>query len=196
MTDRSPNRFRPQLQPLEGRDQPGTLLVAPPGFINPNVGLAVPDDAKPGLSAAETHTHGVIVWVPGGTDANDAAVRVPFQGTADAVVTAAQPKADGLHLTLTEVGQGTQLGAFTRAETLVVHAADTISGSGVFTAANGDQVFTTVSGGFTSPTTVAGTYTITGGTGRFADASGSASWSGVTSDGIHVAVTFAGTLSH
>lgn len=42
----------------------------------------------------------------------------------------------------------------------------------VITAANGDQVFGTFAGGMTGPTTFAETLTITGGTGRFTDASG------------------------
>jgi hypothetical protein len=64
MSDRSKKRFRPQLEQLEDRLSPGTLLVTPPSFINPNVNLAVPDDAKPGLNAAQVHTHGVITWEP------------------------------------------------------------------------------------------------------------------------------------
>jgi hypothetical protein len=64
MGDRPRTRFRPHLQPLEDRDTPGTLLVTAPSFIDPNVGLAVPDDAKPGLTTAEARTDGVIVWNP------------------------------------------------------------------------------------------------------------------------------------
>lgn len=174
MTDRAQNRFRPQLLTLESREQPGTLLAAD--------GI---DRVGSGVVAAAD--------LIGDTVANKDTT-TPFKGTADAVVTAAQPEADGLHLTLTESGQATHLGAFTRVENLVVHADGTITGTGTFTAANGDQLFTTVNGGFTSPTTVAGTYTSVGGTGRFADANATASFTGVTPDGIHVAVTFDGTL--
>ena len=53
-----------------------------------------------------------------------------------------------------------------------------VTGTAVFTAANGDQLFTTVSGTATFPdangiVTFLGTDTVTGGTGRFAGASGS-----------------------
>jgi hypothetical protein len=50
------------MEQLEDRVTPGTLLVQPPGFINPNIGLAVPNDAKPGLKTAQANTGGVITW--------------------------------------------------------------------------------------------------------------------------------------
>jgi hypothetical protein len=62
MTRRTAPRFRPHLDQLEDRLTPGTLLVQPPGFIDRNIGLAVPDDAKPGLKTAQAHTGGVISW--------------------------------------------------------------------------------------------------------------------------------------
>jgi hypothetical protein len=209
MTVRAKNHFRPRLEQLESRAQPGTLLVKSPGFIAPDISLVVPNDTGiPSVAAAgidhvgsdvaagvQTDSVGGSGWGNGPPGGNNAATSVPFKGSADAVVTDAQPGEDGLHLSITEAGQGTHLGAFTRAETLVVHADGTISGTGVFTAANGDQLFTTVTGGFTSPTTVAGTYLITGGTGRFAGASGSVPFTGVTADGIHVALTFDGAIS-
>jgi hypothetical protein len=57
-------------------------------------------------------------------------------------------------------------------------AGSTVAGTAVFTAANGDQLFTTVTGTATFPdangiVTFRGTDTVTGGTGRFAGASGS-----------------------
>jgi hypothetical protein len=62
MKRRTAPRFRPQVEPLEDRLAPGTLLVQPPSFINKNIGLAVPDAAKPGLKTAQEHTGGVITW--------------------------------------------------------------------------------------------------------------------------------------
>lgn len=57
-------------------------------------------------------------------------------------------------------------------------AGSIVAGTAVFTAANGDQLFTTSSGTATFPdangiVTFRGTDTVTGGTGRFAGASGS-----------------------
>ena len=120
----------------------------------------------------------------------------PLKGHADAVVTSAVPEADGLHLTLSATGNATHLGKFTREENVVIHADGSISGTLVFIAANGDQLNADVDGGFISPTTAVGTYTFTGGTGRFANAAGTASFTGVTTDGIHLAVEFAGSITY
>jgi hypothetical protein len=124
-----------------------------------------------------------------------AGAQVPFKGQADAVITSAQPAPDGTHLTIATTGQATVLGRFTRDESLVVQADGTFEGTLVETAANGDQLFANVEGAFISPTTGVGTYTFTGGTGRFKNASGGADFVGVTSDGIHIALTFNGTIS-
>src|SRR4051794_11778384 len=99
---------------------------------------------------------------------------VPFKGRAAVVVTGA----DGNHLTTSGVGEATHLGRYTRTEDLFLHGDGSFHGTVVFTAANGDQLFVEFTGGFTSPTMAAGTYTITGGTGRFSDASGEATFSG------------------
>jgi hypothetical protein len=120
--------------------------------------------------------------------------QVPFKGHADAVVTGAEPAADDLHLTVAATGRATHLGQFTRDESAVVHADGTFAGTLVFAAANGDHLSADVEGAFISPTTAVGTYTFTGGTGRFTDASGEADFVGVTSDGIHIALTFEGTI--
>lgn len=119
---------------------------------------------------------------------------LPFRGRAIEVVTSAVPVVDGLLVTTTGTGEATYLGRFTRVATVLIRPDGSFEGSVVFTAANGDQLFADLVGGLTSPTTLAGTYTFTGGTGRFGDASGAADFAGVTSDGIHVALTFAGTI--
>jgi len=121
---------------------------------------------------------------------------VPFKGLANVVITGVEPVGDDLHLTVDGTGQATHLGQFTRHEEVVLHADGTVEGSIVFFAANDDRLFVSVAGGFTSANTTAGTYTITGGTGRFTDATGSASWAGVTSDGSHFAITFEGTIGY
>lgn len=120
----------------------------------------------------------------------------PFKGFANAVVTASVPAPDGLHLTLTATGQATHLGRFTRQEAVVIHADGSIEGRLVFIAANGDRLYANVAGGFISQTTAVGSYTFSGGTGRFANASGNANWAGVTSDGLHLALQFSGTIAY
>jgi len=121
---------------------------------------------------------------------------VPFKGLGNVVITGVEPAEDGLHLTISGSGLATHLGNYTREENIVLRADGTLDGMITFKAANGDLLFVHASGGFTSQTTATGTDTIIGGTGRFADASGSATWFGVTSDGLHFAVTFEGTIDY
>src|SRR5262249_10523986 len=117
-------------------------------------------------------------------------------GRADKTVTAVEPVGPGLfRLTVAVTGEVTYLGQFTGTETVVLNAAEgTFSGTLVFVAANGDQLAADVHGSFTLATTAEGTFTFTGGTGRFATASGYAGFEVVTSDGIHISRTFHGTI--
>jgi hypothetical protein len=123
---------------------------------------------------------------------------VPFRGHVDEEITDVQPVADGFLVTATGVGHATHLGQFTRLGVGVVHADGSAEVTVVFTAANGDQLFIEAEGVPTnSPTTIGGTYTITGGTGRFSDASGGANFVGVIApDGIHITVAFEGTIQY
>jgi len=74
-------------------------------------------------------------------------------------------------------GNASHLGRFTLTYELVVDfLIDGTSGSAVFTAANGDSLFTDIVGHGTSLgefASIVETHTITGGTGRFAGATGS-----------------------
>jgi hypothetical protein len=120
---------------------------------------------------------------------------VPFKGHFDEAVTSATPEADGTHVTTAGQGEATHLGRFTSNDHAVIHADGTIQAAGVLTAANGDQLFWSYVLSFTSANTVAGTFTLTGGTGRFVDASGTGQFDGVIApDGIHASVTFDGTI--
>ena len=125
-----------------------------------------------------------------------AAATVPFKGSAEGGIVSATPGPDGVLLRVLADGQATHLGQFSREELVLFNPiAGTIAGTIVFTAANSDQLSGTVAGQFTSATTVAATYTFTGGTGRFQNASGEADFSLSTSDGVHFAVEFDGSLS-
>ncbi len=119
---------------------------------------------------------------------------VPFRGSAEGMITGATPTPNGLLLTATATGQATHLGRFTRGERVLVRADGTLTGTLVFTAANGDRLFASAAGGFISPTTTVGTYTFTGGTGRFRNATGVVRFVAVTPDGRRFAVTFEGTI--
>ena len=99
---------------------------------------------------------------------------LPFRGTLQATETVAD---DGLHR-LTGVGEATHLGRFTLTSEFTVTPPPLITASGMatWTAANGDKIvtFTVGQAVITFPVAaIAETHTITSGTGRFADASGS-----------------------
>ncbi len=116
---------------------------------------------------------------------------MPFKGRASGI--AIFGAGGALHTAAS--GRSTLLGNFTSAEDLVVSAGGVISGTFVFTAANGATLSGTTLAQFTSPTTASGTYTITGGTGRLAGASGSAAFDLVSPDGSNYTVEFSGSLS-
>jgi hypothetical protein len=118
----------------------------------------------------------------------------PFKGDAQSLVTGEQE--DGA-LILESVGNATSLGKFTKTESLYVNALPTISGKAVFTAANGDRVCAEYVGGFTSPTTAEGVYTITGGTGRFAGATGTVNFQAFAANlNSLITLELAGTISY
>jgi hypothetical protein len=119
---------------------------------------------------------------------------VPFKGDGDEVITSAQQVSDGLHFTVFTTGHATHLGEFTRQATAVLQSNGAVTGTVVWTAANGDQLLANLAAGFVSPTTAVGTYSFTGGTGRFDNASGEANFKSTTSDGVHFALTFEGTI--
>ena len=122
--------------------------------------------------------------------------QVPFQGRAEGAIASVSPDPAGVVLTVRAHGNATLLGQFSREEVVLFNpVTGTLTGNVVFTAANGAQLFGTVAGGFTSATTVTGTYTFTGGTGRFANASGRADFVLSTTDGIHFSVEFEGPIS-
>jgi hypothetical protein len=121
---------------------------------------------------------------------------VPFKGRAKGAIASVSPDPAGVVLTVLANGNATHLGQFSREEVVLFNpVTGTLAGAVVFTAANGDQLVGLVAGGFISPSTATGTYTLTGGTGRFANASGRADFVLSTADGIHFSVEFEGTLS-
>ena len=111
------------------------------------------------------------------TDSSRADTAVPFRGQmrGEEIVNWLEFPLVFLHTTAT--GHASHLGRFAMTYDLIVNLVthDT-SGSAVFTAANGDQLFTDVLGHGTDDGKIASvveSHTITGGTGRFADATGS-----------------------
>jgi hypothetical protein len=117
----------------------------------------------------------VVVGFAGTLPAGDL---VPFKGTFDGDVTVV-PAPPSLFATVDATGHATHLGEFTLTIPHLVNPGDgTAHGKYTFTAANGDEVFADFFG-VAEATDVFGvlyiveTATITGGTGRFAGATGS-----------------------
>lgn len=112
--------------------------------------------------------------ISGGASATAAIAgsELPFRGTLQATETVA----GALHQ-LSGTGEATHLGRFTLLSefTVIPPPVSTASGTATWIAANGDEIFTTVAGQavITFPTAaLVETHTLTGGTGRFAGASG------------------------
>jgi hypothetical protein len=122
----------------------------------------------------------------------------PFRGHAEETITDETPVGPGLvGLIFEGKGKATHLGRFTSFETVLFDMGNgTLLGTRVFIAANGDRLYADVEGAFTSATTAEGTFTFTGGTGRFRNASGEADFEAVTPDGIEIELTFEGTIKY
>ncbi len=129
--------------------------------------------------------------------------QVPLKGTLEGQIISATPL-DASHLGLSVVvsGQATHLGRFTGQVQVIQNVADgTFIGTFTWTAANGDTIFGTFFGQLV-PTQTPGLFynitysTITGGTGRFAGATGSMIEAGYVDQSTGVFVhPFEGTIS-
>jgi hypothetical protein len=125
--------------------------------------------------------------------ANEGGGDRPFKGSAVGSITGVTPKGA---FVIESAGRATHLGNFTRTEYVFFGPAGAISGCLVFTAANGDELTADFSGGFISDHVATGTYTFTGRTGRFKDATGTAEFTATTPDLINVAISFDGSISY
>ena len=130
------------------------------------------------------------------------AAQTPFKGTlnADETVVVTPPTAS---LTREGTGTATYLGRYTEHIVMTINLPTLSStGTATFTAANGDTLTATVLGQAT-PTTTPGVlsiveeYTITGGTGRFADATGIFRLESTVNQATGVSSgTFSGVIDH
>ena len=143
------------------------------------------------LAAAAFVAAGVIGAVGAGSAA--AASNRRFKGTAEGVITGFTPPAT---LDADATGTATHLGNFTRHEQITLGAGGSISGKITFVAANGDKLKASVSGQLNPATGDAtGTYTFTGGCGRFSDATGSAAFTAHTNF-VTMSASFDGTIDY
>jgi len=128
-----------------------------------------------------------------GSGANAADDGRAFRGHATGAITGATSPVD---LIVDYTGQGTQMGNFTRHELVHINADGTIQGTITFTSKHGG-IDVDVAGQFTAAdgSAIAGTYTITGGDGRFAGATGTATFTGTLVAGV-VTVDYEGTIDY
>lgn len=128
------------------------------------------------------------------TDAK-AASALPFKGTLEGTELIVGP-VTAHHIDAT--GNATQLGLFTLVVDLTINPPLGF-GTAVWTAANGDQLFTSTTGaGVVTPpiVTISETHTITGGTGRFAGATGTFALERTSNQLTHVtSASFTGTIN-
>ena len=129
------------------------------------------------------------------------AAETPFKGTVDAVETGTV-EFPIRSITREGTGTATYLGRYTELITMEINLLTMSStGAATFTAANGDSLTATVAGQATrtSPTTlsIVEVYTITGGTGRFADATGGFTLESTVDQPTGVSSgTLSGTIDH
>ena len=120
---------------------------------------------------------------------------VPMKGSGAGQITSVTPGPSGVAISGEGSGEATHLGRFTRTESILLDpATGTFTGSIIFTAADGSELYCNLSGAFTGPGTAAGTYTLTGGTGRFIGVSGTAEFAVSQSDPINYTFEFLGTI--
>ena len=123
------------------------------------------------------------------------AATVPMKGTGIGQITSQTPGPTGVAITAVGEGEATHLGKFTREENILLNPENnTLTGTIIFTAADGSELYCGFVGAFTGATTVAGTYTFTGGTGRFDGATGGAFFNVELGEGGTVSFGFAGTI--
>ena len=115
---------------------------------------------------------------------------VPFKGNLSVSIT-------GLGSPVTTEGSGnvTHMGLVSTDEELFLNPDGSFTGNITFTGKHG-QISCTLSGQFVSPTAAVGEYVITGGTERFADATGGASFNVSMTSASTFRVSFKGDVSY
>lgn len=119
------------------------------------------------------------------------ASNVPFSGSSAGMYAFTS----GTTATVDSFGKSTIMGPFQSHEDLTLSSTGAVVGTITWTSADGSTIVADVAGAFTSPTTVSGTYLVTGGTGRFEGAAGSASFTATLLGPDTVSASFSGQLT-
>lgn len=120
----------------------------------------------------------------------------PFKGALVTTATAFSNPAPGvIQIDGVISGQATIAGKLTGSFTYYVYPDFSFTGTLTKVAANGDEIHETFVGYFDSATTSVGEFTVVGGTGRFAGASGGGTFSGSVVSGVEIDIAFSGTIS-
>ena len=131
----------------------------------------------------------------------------PFKGNgvATSSVPTSPPAGPIVNLKVEWEGVASHLGKFKRTDYLLFNFVEgTLVGAKTFTAANGDELHVLTEGTFDAshepseedPLLISGTYCFIGGTGRFAEATGTASYEVLTPDFQSATVSFEGVLDY
>jgi hypothetical protein len=98
-------------------------------------------------------------------------------------------------LTYVGTGNGTHVGAYQESGSYLLDLTTfTFVGEATAAAADGSTFSFTIAGGFTGPTTLAGVASVTGGTRRFAGATGVFAFTGEQTSPIHISARIAGWI--
>jgi hypothetical protein len=124
------------------------------------------------------------------------AVPRPYAAHLDTTTTSVTPLSPTqVLITYVGTGHGTHVGAYQESGSYTVDLTTfTFVGSSTATAADGSTFSFTITGGFTGPTTLAGSTSLTGGTGRFAGATGAFSFTGNQTSPVNIAAQVAGWI--
>ena len=126
-------------------------------------------------------------------EANGGAATRRFRGTGEGVVT--QYVTD-VNWIIEYTGHSTLLGPYTRTEDVTFTGPGVFEGTITFVSQFGEEIWVDFEGHFIGEHDAVADYTITGGTGRFAGATGTATVEAHTEDFDHVSIRFDGWITY
>jgi hypothetical protein len=173
-TARLSGLIRPGLESLEDRSVPS----AGPGLFGPTALVSAPTGGPTALVAPDSHPGRQLDW------------QVKEAGS----ITSSEVTPQGLRMTFRSEGEARPAWRITETGVLYRNGND-LTGTATVTTANGDRIFGVITAQVQSDGTITGHYYFTGGTGRYAGASGFTTWTATLApDQVHFTVSCSGTL--